>query len=483
LRIHVVDGVNEVLAPTVERTREGDRASEYDALGLQSGPTVVQSPPLEAIAVAWLLWGERRFLLRLTAAGLLAFTLFAFLTPKRYAATTQLMPPDFNSSSDLMMALPALTSGESSEGSSGAGSSGGSLMGVASKLLGFSSSGDLYIGVLRSRTIGDSLIKRFALMELYSARYPEDARRKLESITEIKTDQKTGILSISVEDKDPRLAAAMAQAYVDELNRVLASVSNSSAHRERLFIETRRNEVKKELDHAAEEFSEFASKNAALDIPEQAKAEVTAAADLQAQFITAQSMLRGLQQVYTDNNSRVRKMKAQVAELESQVNKLGGKGVTPANGSVLGPDELYPSIRQLPLLGVRYLELFRQNKIDEAVYELLTKQYEIAKLEEVRDVPSAQVLDPAVIPQKKSGPHRFYIMLGGMCFSLAIGIAWILGHVYWKRTDPQSPWKVFAQEVAITCKSRTWDSSAGFRVRAMVNKLKTPKGNQRGPVF
>jgi capsule polysaccharide export protein KpsE/RkpR len=478
-----VDAANEVLTPTVERTHEGNHASEYEALGLQSEPTVVQSPRLDAISVAWLLWGERRFLVRLTAASLVAFALVAFLTPKRYTATAQLMPPDFNSSSDLMMALPALSSGGSSEGSGGGSSSGGSLMGVASKLLGFSSSGDLYVGVLRSRTIGDSLIQRFGLMELWEARYPEDARRKLESATEIKTDQKTGILSVSVEDRDPKRAAAMAQAYVDELNRVLATVSNSSAHRERLFIETRRTEVKKQLDQAAQEFSEFASKNTALDIPEQAKAEVTAAADLQAQYIAAQSMLRGLQEVYTDSNSRVRKMKAQVAELENQVNKLGGKDVTAANGSVLASGELYPSIRQLPLLGVRYLELLRESKIDEAVYELLTKQYEIAKLEEVRDVPTAQVLDPAVVPQKKSGPHRFYIIIGGVFFSLTMGIAWILGDVYWKRADPQSPWKVFAQEVAMTCKARTWDSSAGIRMRAMVGKLRTRKDNSERPLF
>jgi uncharacterized protein involved in exopolysaccharide biosynthesis len=238
-----------------------------------------------------------------------------------------------------------------------------------------------------------------------------------------------------------------------------------------VFIEQRQSEVKKELDADAREFAEFASQNAALDIPEQAKAEVSAAADLQAQLIGAQSLLNGLEQIYTADNYRVRQMKAQVAELERQVNKLGGKGVTP-NGSVLSGDELYPSIRQLPLLGVRYLDLFRRNKIDEAVYEFLTKQYEIARVEEVRDVPTAQILDAAVVPQKKTSPHRFFIMLGGMCFSFASGVSWILGRDRWKRTSSQSPWKVLIQEIAIVCKAATWDSSFGIRMRAMGNKLK-----------
>jgi len=124
-------------------------------------------------------------------------------------------------------------------------------------------------------------------------------------------------------------------------------------------------------------------------------------------------------------------------------------------------------------LGVRYLELLRRNKIDEAVYELLTKEYELAILEEARDVPTAQVLDSAVVPQKKTSPHRTYIVLGGMCFSFACGVAWILGCAYWERTEPQLAWKVFAQEVFLTSKASTYDSKLGVRIRAMLVRLRT----------
>jgi uncharacterized protein involved in exopolysaccharide biosynthesis len=460
------DGVVEV---TVEQLHECEPAA--CELDVQQPTHVSQDSVFRPVDVAWLLWGERRFLAQLTAGGLIAFTLLAFLLPKRYTATAHLMPPDFNTTSSMMMALPALSSGGTESGGGAAG--GGSLMGLANKLLGFNSSGELFIGVLQSRTIEDDIVKRFGLMKLYSAKYPEDARVKLEGVTEIKAEAKTGILSLSVEDKDPARAAAMAQAYVEDLNQVLATVNTSAAHRERVFIEQRRDEVKKDLDDSAKQFSEFASQNTAIDIPEQAKAMVTAAADLQAQLISAQSMLRGLQQIYTDNNARVRQVKGQVAELKQQLTKLGGKGITPANGSVLSEDELYPSIRQLPLLGVRYLDLFRRNKINEAVYELLSKQYEIAKLEEARDVPTAQVLDPAVVPQKKTSPHRTWILLGGVCFSFSMGVVWVLGGAYWQRTDPQLPWRVLVQEVIMTCKANSWDSAAGLRVRARLHSLRT----------
>jgi capsule polysaccharide export protein KpsE/RkpR len=416
---------------------------------------------MPAIDVAWLLWGNRRLLIRATLAGLLLFTAIAFLLPKRYRSTARLMPPDSDSMSALAMALPEVSSGEGGTG----GAAGGSLMGMASRLLGLNTSGDLFIGVLESRTIEDHIIKKFGLMKLYSTKYPEDARKKLEEVTAIKEDSNTGIITLSVEDKSPTRAAAIVSTYIDELNKVLAQVNTSSAHRERIFLEQRLAEVKKQLDSSAKNFSEFASANTAIDIPAQGKAMVEAAADLQAQLIASESMLRGLQQIYTNNNSRVRQMQAQVEELQRQLNQIGGKDVNPNGGPKLSKNELYPSIRELPLLGVKYLDLYRQSKINEAVYELLTKQYEIAKMQEARDVPTAQVLDPADVPQKKSFPHRLLIMLGGMCFSFLAAGCFVLGSAYWDRTDPRLPWKVFAQEVYLTTKAKTWDSTVSLKFR------------------
>jgi capsule polysaccharide export protein KpsE/RkpR len=344
-------------------------------------------------------------------------------------------------------------------------------MGFASKLLGLSTSGSLVAGVAQSRTVEDNIIAQFGLMKLYRTKYPEDARKILENTTEIKEDAKTGIIALSFEDKDPQRAAAIAQAYVENLNHVLAGVNASSARRERLFIDQRLVEVKEDLDASAKEFAEFSSANSAINIPEQAKAMVGAAADLQAKLIAAQSMLGGLKQIYTDNNVNVRQMQASVTELQKEINQFGGKDVIPAGGATLPKSELYPSVRQLPLLGVKYLDLYRQTRINEAVFEFLTKQGEIARVEEARDLPSVQVLDPAVVPQKKTSPHRLLIMIIGTCFTFFAGTTWFFSVAYWERIDPQDPWKVFTQEVFLRVKARTFDSPAGVAIRALARTL------------
>ena len=401
---------------------------------------------MTSFRVLQLTWAQRRFVARFTLYSLVLFTLVAFLLPKHYVATTRLMPPDYGSNLQMALAMPAL----SSEAGSAAGGASGSVVGIASQLLGLNTSGDLFIGVLQSQSVEDHIIDKFQLMDLYSARYIQDARDKLESRTDIKSDRKSGIISIEVDDKSPQRAAAMAKMYIEELDHALALVNTSAAHRERVFIESRLKEVKQDLDSSATEFAAFSSQNAAVDVPEQAKAMVAAAADLQAQLIAAQSELRGLEQIYTDNNVRVRSLQAHVAELQHQMEKFGGKDVNPAKDSSLARSELYPSIRQLPLLGVKYLDLFRRNKIDEAVFEFLTKEYEMAKVEEARQLPTVQVLDPPKVPDKKSSPHRLLIMLGGVLLGLVVAAAYLVVKELWSEVADTEPRKVFVREVLTT---------------------------------
>ena len=163
--------------------------------------------------------------------------------------------------------------------------------------------------------------------------------------------------------------------------------------------------------------------------------------------------------------------------------KFGGKDVNPARDSSLAQTELYPSIRQLPLLGVKYLDLYRRSKIDEAVYEFLTKEYEIAKVEEARQIPSVQVLDPPIVPDKKSSPHRLLIMLGGLLLGFVFSGAWIVGRVVWDDVDPSDARKIFARDVFYTVKARTWDTSFCRRRREKFDRLfasfRRPKAVQR----
>ena len=375
-----------------------------------------------------LLWNERGFLGRLTGIGLVLAVIVAFLIPKQFESTTRLMPPD--SQSNASMAMLASLSVKAGSG----------LGAFAGDLLGLKSSGDLFIGILQSRTVQDELIQRFDLRKVYGERLWQGARKKLAAHTGISEDRKSGIISITVNDRDPRRAAAMGQAYVDELNQLVADLSTSGAHRERVFLEERLKSVQQDLESAEKDFSQFASKNMALDITEQGKAMVTAAATLQGQLIAAQAELEGLKQIYSTNNVRVRSVEARISELKQQLDKVGGKGddtnTDPSN------DSLYPSIKKLPLLGVTYADMYRRTKVQEALFEALTQQYELAKVQEVREIPSVKVLDAPNIPEKKSFPPRVVIVLFSTFFSASFGVAWILGSHHWQQMDSQHPAKV-----------------------------------------
>jgi capsule polysaccharide export protein KpsE/RkpR len=392
-----------------------------------------------------LFWEHRQFLLRTGAYALLASILIAFLIPARYESMTRLMPPDSQSASGLgMLALMAGRGGAAGGGAAGLG-------GIAGDLLGVKSSGALFVGILGSETVQDRLIDEFHLMKIYHDWKIEDARKDLTEHTEVSEDRKSGIITIGVTDHDPNRAAAMGKAYVGELDRLVAQVSTSSARRERIFLEGRLEKVKEDLDLAAKNFSQFASKNSAIDIPAQGKAMVEAAAVLQGHLIAAQSELSGLEQIYTGNNVRVRAAQARVNELQKKLNEIGSAGT---QGGSPSENSLFPSIRKLPLLGVTYADLYRETKIQETVYELLTQQYELAKVQEAKEIPTVKVLVAPIVPTKKSFPPRILIALLGTMLGLTLAMMWILGKTQWDLVGESDPRRVFATEVFTTVQAR-----------------------------
>jgi len=400
--------------------------------------------PIRLLPYLQLLWQMRRFLLRAMVGAFLTTTLIAILIPNRYRAVTRLMPPDTQSATGLGML--AAMAGKAGTGS-GVTGFGGS---IASDLLGVKSSGALFVGIVGSQTVQDRVIREFDLQRVYGNSKIEDARNNLAEHTDIFEDRKSGIITIGVTDRDPKRAAAMAHAYVDELDRLVAQVSTSSARRERIFLEERLKTVKAELDATAKNFSNFASKNTAIDIPAQGKAMVEAAANLQGRLIAAQAELSGLQQIYTNNNVRVRAAEARVNELQKKLTELGAGD---PGGSSKEEGALYPSIRRLPVLGVTYADLFLQTKIQATVFELLTQQYETAKVQEAKEIPSVKVLDPAIVPTKKSFPPRTLLMFLGTLLGLVVAMTWIIAKTHWDAVEASNPRKVFATEVLTTVRA------------------------------
>ncbi len=407
----------------------------------------------KTLAYLQLLWGQRGMLLRIAVYAAIASTILAFVIPARYESTARLMPPDNQSGSGLAMAAAAM---------SGATGGLGGLSGMAGDLLGMKSTSDLFVGILTSRTVQDKLIQQFDLKKLYRDRRMEDARKDLADHTAVSVDRKSQIISITVTDKNPQRAAAMGQAYVEELNRLVAELSTSSARRERIFLEGRLQSVNQDLEAAEKDFSQFASKNTAIDVKEQGKAMVEAAAMLQGQLIAAQSQYEGLREIYTDNNPRVRTLKARIDELQRQLEKLGGKGESVTNAADQSSGSMYPSIRKLPLLGVMYADLYRRTKIQETVLETLTKEYEMAKVQEVKEIPTVKVLDVAGVPDKKSFPPRPLIIVLGTFLATCFGVLFVLGSASWNAVDAHDPGKQFAGEVWVDLKSYVpWATTNG----------------------
>jgi len=393
-----------------------------------------------------LLWSHRRLLLRAALWGFALATAIALLLPKRYQSTARLMPPD------QIQGMGSLAPGALSN------RVGGALTSLAGSALGIRTTGSLFIAILKSDTVQDDLIVKFGLQKVYSDRYLEDARKDLAKHTDVSEDEKSGILNLSVTDHDPKRAAAMAQEYISELDWVVTHLSTSAAHRERVFLDQRVEQVKGDLDAAEQDFSRFASQKGAIDISEQGKAMVEAAATLQGQLIAAESEMESLRQIYTDSNVRVRALQARVHELRSALEKLGGKSANETSSA----QQLYPSLRDLPVLGVTYADLLRHTKVEEAVFETLTQEDELAKVEEAKEIPSVKVLDPPLVPQRKSFPPRPMIVVLGTMLAFVAGSSWILANSAWEAVDPGDPRKALALQLwSDVHASLPWNSSNG----------------------
>jgi len=422
-------------------------------------PVSDPDPRIDLVSGAALLWSQRLRVLRWVGIGLVVSMTIALLIPNHYESTASLMPPDPQSmSSGAMLATMAGAASPTT------------TAGLATSLLSAKSASATLVGVLQSRTAQDDLINHFDLRKVYGYKRYIDTREKLAARTSVKEDPKTGVISITVTDNNPDRARDLARAYVEELDKLVAQLSTSSARRERMFLEERLKEVKQDLDEASRELSQFSSRNATLDVQNQGKTLVDAAARLQGELIVAQSEMRGLKAIYADNNTRVRAAQARVAELERQLRALSGQGEEGEEAD-LKPGQLYPSLRRLPLLGVTYYDLYRRVKIQEVVYEILTKQYELAKVQEAREIPTVKVLDQPTLPEKKSFPPRLLIIAIGTFLTFLMMAIRLSSENHWRNLEVDDPRRILACEIRNTIRtSALWRRKRPpFRARTEKN--------------
>lgn len=440
--------------PFISRTDVIERAVEIE-------PTLRPPAPVERILAAGrLLWDERRFLLRVLWAALAGSIVISLLLRATYESTAVLIPSE-----------PPTIGTMAKLGELG---NIASLAAGGGELLGMRTPNARFVAILRSRTVGDRLLDRFGLMKVYGASLRENARQALANRTFIIEDRKTGLITLTVQDQDRYRAAQMVEGYVAELDHLSSELNIGAAHRERLFLEERVAAIKGQMDEAAQKLASFSSAHAVMAVDEQAKSMMESAARLQGQMTALEAQRQGLEQIYTPNNVRVRQVGAEIATLKRQLRQLRGSSATPD----ISP-ELMPSFAALPTLGMTYLNLWRENKILNAVYEVLTQQLELARVEEAKELPTVRVLDRPNIAELRVRPRRRLIVCVSCLLSLCLCAGWILAREKFRAMDDQHPIKSVWIEICDHLgRSRSADRLRGARL--FLQRFWERFGNRRG---
>ncbi len=364
---------------------------------------------ISALDVLVLLLEHKLFIVRFVLGAALLAAVVALLLPVRYEAKTVLLPPAQNSSisSTLLGQLGGLGSL-------------GSLASLAGGGLGIKNPADMYVSFLTSRTVEDAMIQRYGLMKEYHRKRMSDTRKEFEHRTTAVAGTKDGLIRISVEDRDPKRAAELANGYVEEFRRLSASLAVTEAARRRLFFEQQVQQAKDKLTEAEEAMSKTEQSTGVLQIDSQARALIESAAILRAEVVAKQVQIEGMRSFATDDNPNLILAKQELAALQSQLAHVAGSQSDTGSDINLSKGRVTQS-------GMEYLRRFRDLKYEESVFELLAKQFEIAKLDEAREGSIIQVVDAAVPPDRKSSPHRALIVVTStvLAFFVAVFCVWL----------------------------------------------------------
>lgn len=361
-------------------------------------------PVLEMLDLLIVLLSRKWSILRITAICFIFGALLAYLLPKRYAATVTLLPPQQSSSSGGMLA-------------SQLGSMGG-MAALAGSALELKNPNDMYVAMFTSQTVEDAMIRRYGLMTEYHKRYLTDARKQFERYTIVDGSTKDGLIHISVEDHNPARAAELANGYVDQFRNLSEHLAITEAAQRRLFFEQQLEQAKDKLADAEESLKETEQKTGLIQLDSQARALIDSAASLRAQITAKEVQIQGLQTYATGENAQLVQAQSELDGLRSQLEKLGGSGDF-SNAGLIVPKG------KVPEGSLEYVRKLRDVRYYETIFDILARQYEVAKLDEAREGALIQVVDPAIPPEKKSFPNRLLIILSSTLLGLIAGALWV----------------------------------------------------------
>src|SRR5712691_5132953 len=369
-----------------------------DSPTAQSAPTEDEISLLDLLIV---LAKHKRIVLGVPFVAGIAAAIVSLLLPNIYTGTTRILPPQ-QSASAASALLNQL------------GGALGGLGGLAGGALGVRNPNDLYVGMLRSRTVADNLIARFDLNKVYQQEFQSNTRKVLEGNATIAAG-KDGIIAIEVDDKDPKRAADLANAYVDELIKLTRVLAVTEASQRRLFFENQLLQAKDNLT-AAEIVARLGLQKGGLaQVDAQGRSMIEVTARLRAQISAKEVQLGAMRTFAAEGNPELQRTQQELGALKRELSRT--EGSSPLAGAGRG-DEASRS-------GLDNLGRLRDVKYYEFLYELLAKQYELAKIDEAKDATVIQVMDRAIEPDRKSKPRRTLIVLLSALLAFAISILWV----------------------------------------------------------
>jgi uncharacterized protein involved in exopolysaccharide biosynthesis len=394
---------------------------EQSVLPISPGEETEMARETSFLDLAIILLRRKSFLLKFSFGAALLGLVISFLIPVQYTAEAILVPPQQNQSLGSMLV-------------SQMGGNLGALGSLASGSLGIKTQADMYVSMLKSRTVEDAVIQRFDLMKIYKAKRMSDARKKLESHSTITAGTKDGLIRVDVDDHDAQRSADLANAYVEEFRRLNSSLALSEAGQRRQFFQEQLVSSKESLANAEEALKQTQQTSGLIQVDSQAKALVQSAAAIRAEIAAKQVQLQTMSSFATAENPQLQLIQHQITALDAQLKQLGGTD----QGSDVDMVSLRGKISQA---GLDYLRKLRDVRYYETIFELLSKQFEIAKLDEARQG-NVQVVDKAVTPDRKSFPKRSIITILAFFAGAFLAIAWVLFEASVERARPEDREKI-----------------------------------------
>ena len=332
--------------------------------------------------------------------GILAIAA-AFLIKPTFSSTAVILPPQQQSSGVAAM-LGQL----------------GGLAGAAGGIAGLKNPNDLYVAMLQSRTIADKLISHFELKTRFEVGTLDEARKKLDKIVTVVSD-KAGTISVLVEDEDPKFAAELANAFVSELSNLTKGLAITDAAQRRLFFEKQLIAVKDDLANAEIALRKTQESTGMLQLDGQVQGIIRNVAQLEGTIAAKEVQLNAMRSFATNNNPDLLRLQGEIQGYQAQLEKL-------KTGKLSKDGDLMVPTGKIPEVGIEYIRSLRNVKYQETIFELLSKQYELAKIDEAKESSNIQILDNAVQAEKKSKPKKLIIILigfiGGAFFALFMAL-------------------------------------------------------------